>query len=714
MRSSPGDPASRRERLFTGASVASRSFELLVAAAAFVLAVRVAGHVPFRESPLAAWPTIAIVAPLGIAAVTLYSLTTLTMGHQKTCLNVGSGAAFAVVLALPPNTALPVAFAGMLAAQLIRRYRGRQRLTLPTIAFNQAQYVVTWALASAAYSRLILDVPKDGTLALWGPAAGAALVYMFVNTWLVATWTALRRRAWAWDVWVRLLHEMAPGYSLALGAGAGVAHIATRHPLLGLLALGAALGGSRALLSVTTAQRREIVVTLGAIVETAERRSAELAGHSDRVSWWAERVARHLGVSEEAADIIAMAAKLHDLGKAAMGLPVGEEDRADNGSVAAARLHPIVASDTLVRCRGFDTIARYVRSQGEWFDGTGYPDGRAGSAIPLASRIIAVADAYDTWRCRHHNLQDGAAERALEHIHRDVGTRFDPAVVYALEAVVNADLTAQAYRSAFPRRSEPAIAVAFAGATGGGVASGMLPDADPSVDDWEHEVAPTRSLPWDPFSSRDRRRSRSLLEVQEAERRHVARELHDEIGGTLAQLSCVLTTTPACATRCGARDAQAIVRTLMQRVHDLSLDLRPTLLDDVGLGPTLQWYTERYASRTGIQVRLIQASLERRFDPAVETVAYRIVQETLTNAAKHAQASEITVAVHAEHGVMAIMVCDNGVGFDLEAIRRSGQASGLVGIRERAALIGGSVSVTSRPGAGTKIEASLPIARLRR
>lgn len=715
MTASPGAPAPkhRREHLFTGASVASRSFEVLVAAAALMLAARVTGHVPFRQTPLTEWPTFVVVVPVGIAAVTLYSLTTLSMGHQKTCFNMGSGAAFAVILTLPPSAALPVAFTGMLAAQCVRRYRGRQRLTLPTIAFNQAQYVATWSLASAMYWRLLLDLPRSAPLVSWVPAAGAALVYMLVNTWLVAAWTALRRRAWAWDAWLCMLREMLPGYAISLGVGAVVAGLATHDPVLGVAALGLALAAYRAALGLTHGQRREIAITLGAIVEAAERRSLEFTGHSERVAWWAERVARHLGAAEEAADTIAIAAKLHDLGKAAMGIPIGEEGGDDNGLAAAVRLHPTVASDIVMRCRGFDGVARYLRSQAEWYDGSGYPDGRRGGAIPLASRIIAVADLYDTTRCRYRDTQGAGAEQALEEVRRHIGTRFDPAVVSALEAIVSADAMVRVYAGAFSGKPGSVMMTAFAGAPGEVVTAQALPGLTHSSDDWEHDAFRTPNFPWDSLSSRDRRRSRSLLDAQEAERRSLARELHDEIGGTLTLLSQTLRAAPACAARCVVHDAQVAVQKLTERVRSLSHNLRPPMLDDFGLAPALTEYAARYAKQTGIHARLIHAGIDRRFDRVIETAAYRIVQEALTNAARHAQPSEVTIFADVVHGVLAITVCDNGTGFDLDAIRASGRASGIVGMRERATIVGGSLKITSRPGAGTTIEASLPIWRPR-
>lgn len=206
--------------------------------------------------------------------------------------------------------------------------------------------------------------------------------------------------------------------------------------------------------------------------------------------------------------------------------------------------------------------------------------------------------------------------------------------------------------------------------------------------------------------------SRRLLEVQEDERRHLARELHDEIGQILTGLQLNL--------EHGARpwptgapppleEAWRLVRDLTARVRDLSLRLRPTMLDDLGLHPALLWHLNRYAAQTNVDVDFDAAGLQRRFPANVETAAYRIVQEALTNVARHAEVARASVRLWQDNGTLRLQVADRGRGFDLVATRAAQQTSGLSGMQERALLLGGCLEIESHPGDGTTISAALPI-----
>ncbi len=203
--------------------------------------------------------------------------------------------------------------------------------------------------------------------------------------------------------------------------------------------------------------------------------------------------------------------------------------------------------------------------------------------------------------------------------------------------------------------------------------------------------------------------SRRLVEIQEAERREIARELHDEIGQVLTGLKLTLemtARTAAEAVQSRLDDAQRLVNDLIRQVREMSLDLRPAMLDDLGLLPTLVWHFERYTTRTGVRVTFEHAGLERRFQPEVETAAYRIVQEALTNVARHAGVPEVAVRVWAGEEVLNLQVEDRGKGFDTLAARPSG---GLTGMRERATLLGGNLAVESAAGAGTRVTAEFPL-----
>ncbi|MFL5807459.1 MAG: MEDS domain-containing protein [Roseiflexaceae bacterium] len=207
--------------------------------------------------------------------------------------------------------------------------------------------------------------------------------------------------------------------------------------------------------------------------------------------------------------------------------------------------------------------------------------------------------------------------------------------------------------------------------------------------------------------------SRQLLQAQEAERLALARELHDEIGQRLTGLNLILTNIiqhlPPDVAQAPLSDAQSILRDLIAQVRNLSLDLRPGMLDDLGLIPALVWLSERYTTQTNIAVRFEHAGLEgQRFAAEVEITAYRIVQEALTNVARHAGVSEVTVRLWTDDDALWVVIADQGRGFDPQAARAH-VSSGLAGMHERAALLGGELTIESTRAAGTRVTAALPL-----
>jgi signal transduction histidine kinase len=213
------------------------------------------------------------------------------------------------------------------------------------------------------------------------------------------------------------------------------------------------------------------------------------------------------------------------------------------------------------------------------------------------------------------------------------------------------------------------------------------------------------------------RLSRRLLEAQENERRTIARELHDEFGQALQALKINLQT----AQRFPADSAQRltesidIVNRTLQQVRNLSLDLRPSLLDDLGVVAALEWYIERHAQRTGIAAHFEADSPDLRLEPTLETVCFRVVQEALTNVARYAHARTVQVELRQRGADIHLVVRDDGVGFDSQTAqaRAAGGASfGLLGMRERVELVGGRLSITSAPEQGTEIHASFPLPSL--
>ncbi|MEK6302034.1 MAG: PAS domain S-box protein [Acidobacteriota bacterium] len=206
--------------------------------------------------------------------------------------------------------------------------------------------------------------------------------------------------------------------------------------------------------------------------------------------------------------------------------------------------------------------------------------------------------------------------------------------------------------------------------------------------------------------------SQRLVELQEAERRDIARELHDQIGQQLTGLKLTLETChrlPSKQAREALCKAQALADEVMARVHDLSLDLRPTILDDLGLVPALMWQFERYTASSGVRVAFEQKGLERRFDPAVETAAYRIVQEALTNVARHARVNEAVVRIWSNDSMLCVVIEDRGAGFDSRKALDSHSSSGLTGMRERALLLGGHLHIESGSGLGCRLTVELPL-----
>ena len=202
-----------------------------------------------------------------------------------------------------------------------------------------------------------------------------------------------------------------------------------------------------------------------------------------------------------------------------------------------------------------------------------------------------------------------------------------------------------------------------------------------------------------------------VVTAQEAERRRLARELHDETGQALTSILLGLRGVEEAAgperRRVAVEGLRELVRSTLQDVRQLAVDLRPTALDDFGLVPALERLTMSLAESTGIAVDLEAVLPGERLPPEVETALYRIVQEALTNIVKHARASRVSVVVTRRSGSVTAVIEDDGLGFDPGSARADGL--GLVGMRERVALLGGRLSMESTPGAGTTCIAEVPL-----
>ena len=201
-----------------------------------------------------------------------------------------------------------------------------------------------------------------------------------------------------------------------------------------------------------------------------------------------------------------------------------------------------------------------------------------------------------------------------------------------------------------------------------------------------------------------------VVSAQEAERRRLARELHDETGQALTSILLGLRAVEEAQGEEELHGAivevRDLVRSTLQDVRRLAVELRPTALDDFGLVPALERLTGSFSEQTGISVDF-QASLAGRLTTEIETALYRIVQESLTNIVKHARAGSVSVVLARKEDSVSVVVEDDGVGFEPGRARDGGL--GLLGIRERVALLGGRLAIESRPGAGTTFVAEVPL-----
>jgi two-component system sensor histidine kinase UhpB len=218
-------------------------------------------------------------------------------------------------------------------------------------------------------------------------------------------------------------------------------------------------------------------------------------------------------------------------------------------------------------------------------------------------------------------------------------------------------------------------------------------------------------------SARLQQLSRRLLEVQEQERRHLARELHDEIGQVLTVAKIHLQSVPVMAeagdVHPSMQEPVQLLDRLLAQVRSLSLDLRPPLLDDLGLVAALNWLLQQPSARVATpRIHLSTPPAFGRCEPTLETACFRIAQEALTNALRHARAENIDLSLSVHGGSLHLTVSDDGIGFDAAAARvraEGGSSIGLLGMNERASLAGGALTLLSAPGRGTKIEAIFPL-----
>lgn len=212
-----------------------------------------------------------------------------------------------------------------------------------------------------------------------------------------------------------------------------------------------------------------------------------------------------------------------------------------------------------------------------------------------------------------------------------------------------------------------------------------------------------------------RRLSRQLVQAQEAERKSISRELHDEVGQMLTALRMELRSlqdlraAPDPQFNDHFEAAKALAEQSLRALRDMAMGLRPSVLDDLGLGPAIQWQARQFSKRTGIPVNVRIDGVPSPLPEPHRTCIYRVVQEALTNCARHAQAKSIDVAVAGQANAISVSIRDDGVGFNPFHVR--GRGLGLVGIEERVMELGGELTLRSQPQKGTVLSAKIPMAQ---
>jgi signal transduction histidine kinase len=206
----------------------------------------------------------------------------------------------------------------------------------------------------------------------------------------------------------------------------------------------------------------------------------------------------------------------------------------------------------------------------------------------------------------------------------------------------------------------------------------------------------------------------SLVEVLENERRTIARELHDEAGQSVTAIQLGLSAIERHAGQpeivlARVHDLQQIANDVMDGLHRLAMNLRPASLDRYGLLPGLSQFIESFERQAQLRVELVQTGLDdRRLPAAIESALYRIIQEALTNVARHAHAAHVSVILERRDQHLLAIVEDDGGGFDVEEAMCCGRL-GLIGIRERAEMLHGTLTIESAPGKGTTVYVEVPL-----
>jgi len=208
-----------------------------------------------------------------------------------------------------------------------------------------------------------------------------------------------------------------------------------------------------------------------------------------------------------------------------------------------------------------------------------------------------------------------------------------------------------------------------------------------------------------------------IIDAQENERRRISRELHDEIGQALTaikfNLDMIDKDLPQTSSLARERleETKSLSNQILTEMRQLSMDLRPTMLDDLGLIPTLRWYIQNFSNRLNIYSHFEAIGFKEKLPPQIETAFYRIIQEVLNNISKHAEANRVEVSLEQRDSMIYAYIMDNGKGFDLEKVlhlESSERGFGIIGMQERVSLLSGYIDIQSKPGFGTHIHIEVP------
>lgn len=217
------------------------------------------------------------------------------------------------------------------------------------------------------------------------------------------------------------------------------------------------------------------------------------------------------------------------------------------------------------------------------------------------------------------------------------------------------------------------------------------------------------------YSRRLESLSKQLFQLQEEERKRLSRELHDEIGQAITALKINLESAQNISSPARLfkilKDSVSIAEKALEQVRSLSLNLRPSLLDDLGLEPALRWLLQNLAGRAGVLYSL-DVDLPRRLPPEIEVACFRISQEALSNALRHSRGTEVKISLKLEDQSVLLEVSDNGKGLDLKKVKEGvlrGETLGLLSMEERARNLKGNLEIISRPGTGTTVRVKIPI-----